>query len=67
MAEINFQLLHNANGTAAVSQPSVALGWLFTVSSAGSSVQIGEYQGVTRIASSDGSVSMPMRLIISSI
>ena len=55
MAEINFQLLHNANGTAAVSSLSGS-GLAFYGVSAGSSVQIGEYQGVTRIASSDGSV-----------
>ena len=54
MAEINFQLLHNANGTAAVDNLGGS-GLAFYGSSAGSSVQIGEYQGMTRIASADGS------------
>jgi hypothetical protein len=47
MAEINFQLLHNANGTAAVDNLGGS-GLAFYGSSAGSSVQIGEYQGMTR-------------------
>ena len=53
MAEITFQLLHNANGTAAVDNLGGS-GLAFYGSSAGSSVQIGEYQGMTRIADSTG-------------
>ena len=53
MAEIIFQLLHNANGTAAVDNLGGS-GLAFYGSSAGSSVQIGEYQGTTYIASADG-------------
>ena len=54
MAEINFQLLHNANGTATVANIGGS-GLAFYGPSAGSSVQIGAYQGMTRVASADGS------------
>ena len=54
MAEIIFQLLHNADGTAAVDNFGGS-GLAFYGSSAASSVQIGEYQGTTYIASADGS------------
>ena len=54
MAEIIFQLLHNADGTAAVDNLGGS-GLAFYGSSAASSVQIGEYQGTTYIASADGS------------
>jgi len=53
MAELIFQLLHNANGTAAVDNLGGS-GLAFYGSSAGSSVQIGEYQSSTYIASADG-------------
>ena len=55
MAEIIFQLLHNADGTAAVDNLGGS-GLAFYGSSAASSVQIGEYQGKTFVASADGSV-----------
>ena len=55
MAEIIFQLLHNADGTAAVNNLSGS-GLAFYGSSAASSVQIGEYQDKTFIANADGSV-----------
>ncbi len=54
MAEILFQLLHNANGTAAVENFGGS-GLAFYGSTAGSSVQIGSYQDKSFIASSDGS------------
>jgi len=54
MAELIFQLLHNADGTAAVDNLGGS-GLAFYGSSAGSSVQIGEYQSSTYIASADGS------------
>ena len=54
MAQIRFQLLHNADGTAAVDNLNGS-GLAFYGSAAGSSVQIGEYQGMSRIASADGS------------
>ena len=55
MAEIKFQLLHNANGTATLDTLGGS-GLAFYGSSAGSSVQIGAYQGTTYVASADGSV-----------
>ncbi len=55
MAELIFQLLHNANGTAAVDNLGGS-GLAFYGSSAGSSVQIGEYQSTTYIASADGAI-----------
>ena len=54
MAQIRFQLLHNANGTATIDDLSGS-GLAFYGSAAGSSVQIGAYQGMTRVASADGS------------
>tara|TARA_B100000929_G_scaffold287821_1_gene275160 strand:+ start:1267 stop:2238 length:972 start_codon:yes stop_codon:yes gene_type:complete len=54
MAEIRFQLLKNANGTAALDTLSGS-GLAFYGATAGSSVQIGAYQGVTRVANSTGS------------
>ena len=54
MAEILFQLLHNANGTPAIDSLGGS-GLAFYGSSAGSSVQIGAYQGTTYIANTDGS------------
>jgi hypothetical protein len=54
MAQIRFQLLHNANGTATLDDFNGS-GLAFYGSAAGSSVQIGAYQGMTRIASADGS------------
>ena len=54
MAELLFQLLHNANGTPAV--PTLGgSGLAFYGSTAGSSVQIGAYQGKTYVASANGS------------
>lgn len=55
MAELIFQLLHNANGTAAVDNLGGS-GLAFYGSTASSSVQIGEYQSSTYIGSADGSV-----------
>ena len=55
MAQIRFQLLHNADGTATVDDFNGS-GLAFYGSAAGSSVQIGAYQGMTRIASADGSL-----------
>jgi hypothetical protein len=55
MAELIFQLLHNADGTAAVDNLGGS-GLAFYGSSAASSVQIGEYQSSTYIASADGSI-----------
>ncbi|MBF83863.1 MAG: hypothetical protein CL489_05235 [Acidobacteria bacterium] len=55
MAELIFQLLHNANGTAAV-QTIGASGLAFYGTNAASSVQIGEYQDNTYVANADGSV-----------
>ena len=54
MAEIIFQLLHNANGTAAVDDLGGS-GLAFYGSTAGSSVQIGEYQSKTFVSNGDGS------------
>tara|TARA_B100000676_G_scaffold141614_1_gene140263 strand:+ start:39757 stop:40752 length:996 start_codon:yes stop_codon:yes gene_type:complete len=54
MAEIRFQLLKNSDGTAALDTLSGS-GLAFYGATAGSSVQIGAYQGVTRVANSSGS------------
>ena len=54
MAEIRFQLLKQANGTPAIDTLSGS-GLAFFGATAGASVQIGAYQGTTRIANSDGS------------
>ena len=54
MAEIRFQLLKQANGTPALPTLSGS-GLAFYGATAGSSVQIGAYQGTTRVANSDGS------------
>ena len=56
MAEIRFQLLKQANGTPALPTLSGS-GLAFYGATAGSSVQIGAYQGTTRVANSDGSAS----------
>jgi hypothetical protein len=53
MAEIKFQLLKNSNGTAALPTLSGS-GLAFYGATAGSSVQIGAYQDVTRVANSNG-------------
>lgn len=55
MAEIRFQLLKQANGGASLPTFSGS-GLAFYGATAGSSVQIGAYQGVTRVANADGSV-----------
>ena len=54
MAEIRFQLLKQAAGTPALPTLSGS-GLAFYGTTAGSSVQIGAYQDITRVASSDGS------------
>ena len=54
MAEIKFQLLKQANGKPALDTLSGS-GLAFYGATAGSSVQIGAYQGTTRVASADGS------------
>ena len=54
MAQIRFQLLKQANGTPAIDTFSGS-GLAFFGATAGASVQIGEYQGVTRIANNDAS------------
>jgi hypothetical protein len=54
MAEIRFQLLKQANGTPALDTLSGS-GLAFYGATAGSSVQIGAYQEVTRVANSTGS------------
>ena len=54
MAELRFQLLKNADGTAALDTLSGS-GLAFYGATAGSSVQIGAYQGKTLVANSSGS------------
>ena len=54
MAEIKFQLLKNANGTAALDTLSGS-GLAFYGATGGSSVQIGAYQSTTYVANADGS------------
>ncbi len=54
MAEIRFQLLKQANGTPALDTLSGS-GLAFYGATAGSSVQIGAYQGTTYVANSSGS------------
>jgi hypothetical protein len=54
MAEIRFQLLKNADGTPALETLSGS-GLAFYGATAGSSVQIGAYQGVTRVSNPSGS------------
>ena len=54
MAEIRFQLLKQANGTPALDTLSGS-GLAFYGTTAGSSVQIGASQDITRVANSDGS------------
>ena len=55
MAQIRFQLLKQANGTPVLDTLSGS-GLAFFGATAGASVQIGDYQGTTRIANSDASV-----------
>ena len=55
MAEIRFQLLKQANGQPALDTLSGS-GLAFYGATAGSSVQIGAYQQVTRVANASGSV-----------
>tara|TARA_Y100000401_G_scaffold36988_1_gene27699 strand:+ start:2192 stop:3184 length:993 start_codon:yes stop_codon:yes gene_type:complete len=54
MAEIRFQLLKQANGQPALASLSGS-GLAFYGATAGSSVQIGAYQGTTFVANADGS------------
>lgn len=54
MAQIRFQLLKQANGSPALPTLSGS-GLAFYGTTAGSSVQIGAYQDITRVATADGS------------